>query len=145
MRNILFRKLSTQTFIASQIIILLCGLFIFISLALYVNDGPGKSPWQLKLPVTQVPKSFNLTINSPEDNLLVFDQTLLISGKTSAKTPVIISTPNEDFALLSSDNGDFSKDITLKLGLNIITINAVSEDGTIKQIKKIAYFSKEQI
>lgn len=145
MKKFLFRKLSTKAFVISQILILLVGLFVFISLALFVNDGVGKGPWQLRKPVTQEPKSFNLTINSPEDNLLVFEPTLLISGKTSPKTPLVISTPSQDFALLSGDNGDFSKNVPLEVGLNIITINSINEDGAIKQIKKIAYFSKEKI
>ncbi len=145
MKKFLFRELSTKAFVISQILILLTGLFIFISLALFVNDAPGKGPWQLRQPVTQEPKSFSLTINSPEDNLLVFEPTLLISGKTSPKTTLVISSPSQDYALLSLDNGDFSKSVVLKAGLNIITINAISDDGVIKQIKKIAYYSKEKI
>src|SRR5258708_8474787 len=102
------KELSNLSFISSITVIFLIALIFFIGLKIYVDIGPIKNPWDLKFPLTTLPKSFNVIVDNPDNNVLVFDKTLLVTRKTGPRTSVLISTPDNDYVIISSSSGEFS-------------------------------------
>lgn len=70
-----------------------------------------------------------ITIISPEDNLLIFKDSLNIKGNTSKNSQIIINTSTQNFSGQSDQNGIFDIPITLDGGLNIIKISAIDSQG----------------
>lgn len=70
-----------------------------------------------------------ITITSPEDNLLVFKDSININGNTSKNSQIIINTSTENFTGQSDQNGLFDIPIVLESGLNIIKISAIDPQG----------------
>lgn len=95
--------------------------------------------------ITHEPVSFDLEVDNPDDELLVYDSSLLVSGKTSPNASVIISDGDQDLALSASSTGDFSQVVTLSTGLNRILINAFDDQGNTKQVARTVYYSEEKI
>lgn len=96
-------------------------------------------------PITSKPISFDLEINNPDDEIVSFDKTILVSGKTASQAVVLISTPSRDTEVDANLLGDFSKEITLDPGLNILYISSFDVQGNSKQIKRTVYYSEEKL
>lgn len=137
------KVLSTKAFIVSHLTLLILGLAFFGGL--YFILYPERfvaSPANEYLPVTKDPVSLFLEITSPEDDILVNDGNLVISGKTSSDAAVIISSQTSDAALQSDNNGQFSKVFPLALGANIIEINAFDKEGNSKIVTKSVFYEE---
>ncbi len=102
------------------------------------------SPPSYGAPVSTTPVSFTLSVTSPENNALVFDPTILVQGKTSPNSTVIISNQN-DLPLTANQNGDFSTTIKLQAGINQLTIGAVDEMGNTKSETRTVYYTKTKL
>lgn len=143
------KELSTQAFIVSHFLIFLVSLIFLGGLyyMLYDVELPfaPKSIIKNYRPVTTTPSSFNLELNNPEPDLLVFDSSIVISGKTSPQSSVIISVNEADLALQSNSNGDFSKVVALLPGLNRITVDAFDSQGNTKEVVRLIYYSEEKL
>ena len=74
----------------------------------------------------QLPENGELliTIASPEENDIVWENPINISGITKPETLLIISAEDEDYILRSDKSGEFSQEIKLKAGVNQILISA---------------------
>lgn len=96
-------------------------------------------------PVSSKPISFSLEINNPDDNLLSFDKSLIISGKTSPKATVIIWSDDLDTGFSVNPDGSFSKVVTLDPGLNILNITSFDSVGNSKSISKTVFYSEEKL
>lgn len=139
------KKLSLQTFIISVILILIFGLVFIFGLNYLINKDTKKPNWQLNLPVTTEPISFNLEITNPDDSILSFDKNLLLSGKTSPEATIIVSSEDGDQGLEPDSKGEFNQIIKLKSGLNTITVTAFDSLGNQKQDKRTVFYSEEKI
>ena len=73
--------------------------------------------------------SNKLNIISPEDNLLVSNSHLNISGNTISNSQIVISTPTENFTGQTDQDGLFNIPIILDAGLNIIKISSIDTEG----------------
>ena len=71
----------------------------------------------------------NLNITSPENNLLVSESSLNITGNTINNSQIVINTATENFIGQSDKNGLFDIPIKLEAGLNIIKISAIDPLG----------------
>lgn len=142
----LTHKLSTKQFIWSQIIILILGL-LFTGGLFYITDLQYQKPKQYSKsgPVTKEPSSLILELNTPDDNLLSFDSSLLISGKTQKNTEVLITSADLDLVTKSKSDGSFSVTFPLTEGLNEIKIITFGKKGEQKEIDRTIYYSKEKI
>lgn len=98
----------------------------------------------LNTTVTELPTNLTLSLNSPEDDSLVFEKSLLISGKTAPNAVILISG-SSDFEFEASNSGDFSQNINLSPGLNRLSISAFDKNGTQQTIDKQVYFSEEAL
>lgn len=96
-------------------------------------------------PITHQPISFDLEITNPDDQSLLFDKSLLVSGKTAPKAKVVISDDGDDNEVDADDNGNFSQQVALDLGFNQLTIVAFNEAGDSKQVVRTVYYSKDEL
>lgn len=140
------KVLSTKAFIISHFTILVLSLiflggFYYVLNVDQINDTPIKD----YLPVTLKPVSFNLDVTNPDDELLVFDKSLVISGKTAPRASVIISFADQNAGLAADGNGEFSKVVVLNKGVNEISIAAFDSSGNTKNVSRTIYFSEEKL
>lgn len=139
------RVLSTKTFVVSHLIILILalaffgGLYYILYLDKFIKDDFSYTP------VTKEPVSLFLEITAPEDDILVTDGNLIVSGKTRPDVAIIISSNNTDIGLQAGKDGQFSRVFPLTTGPNIIEIVAFDQEGNSKSITKSVFFSEEKI
>lgn len=139
--------LSTKVFILSQIIILIfIGLFTGGLYYILNSDQYTSSAIKNYLPVTSRSLSYVLDISTPDDEVLVFDKSLIITGKTNSKSNIVISSSEgASIGIQTDSNGDFSKIIELSKGLNRITVVGFDLNGNTKTLTRDVYFSEEKI
>lgn len=141
------KLLSTKTFIISQSLILVISL-IFLGLLHYLVNIQYQENQVFSLkrgPVTRPPATLTLEVSSPDENSLVFEPQILISGKTLPNLQVIISSEYEDIITQVKPDGRFSADFPLKEGVNNIEVVVFDRDGEQKFLKRLVFYSKEKI
>ncbi|MBI2595151.1 hypothetical protein HYW46_00250 [Candidatus Daviesbacteria bacterium] len=147
------RQLSAKQFLISHTIIFIAGLAFLGGMHLILNDGklpccqknPAQTKWALQGPVTTLPVSFNLEINNPDDDIVIFENTISVSGKTAPNSTVIISVNDNGTGLQANNKGEFSKVIDLTGGLNTLTITAFDPSGNSKTEVRTIYYSEEKL
>lgn len=142
----LFEPISNKSFIISQIVILSVGL-IFAGLMYFFLQKPldKHNDFANYIPVTTEPISFSLDLTAPNNNLVVFNDQVLINGTSSPNTTIMISTDDTDQALTANTKGEFSQTISLNPGLNTILINAFDNNGNNKAEIRNVYYSEEKL
>ncbi|MEK9176146.1 MAG: hypothetical protein AAB520_01740 [Patescibacteria group bacterium] len=84
-----------------------------------------------------------ITLSEPSDEQ-VFDKRIIkISGKTVPNARVVILTQNSEEAAIAASNGNFSTEITLGEGQNILDITSVGDNGEIAKVKRVITYSTE--
>lgn len=141
----LTQKLSPRVFFLSQAMILLLGLTFLWGLyyALYAPNGSESSV--AAGPVTTLPKSLRIDLDQPNDNLLTFQASVVVSGSTLPNLRVLISTESQDSVIESKKDGSFSTVINLTEGINNITAIAFDSTGENRSKERTIYYSKEKI
>lgn len=144
--KILFKKISPKYFILSQLAILLFGLLFLLTLHFLVNIQYKDPPSSFsKGPVTTKPKSFTLDLTQPSDDLLTFDEQILIAGKTGPKMQILLSTQTQDVVIESRLDGTFSQSLDLKEGVNNLKVAVFDNKGDTREEERTLYYSKEKI
>ena len=144
----LTRKLSPKTFILSQVLILIIGLLFLGGLYYILNIQYSQNvPRSLSQrgPVTTLPKSLRLELEQPEDDTLLFQPSVIVSGKTSPRLPVLITTQSQDLVVESNSQGSFSTVLKLDEGENNITAVVFDSTGDLRSDERTVYYSKEKI
>lgn len=141
----MFQVISSKVFIISILLLLTLGLIASGGLYYLLHVDTGSQGIKNYIPVTHKPSSFSLEINNPEDNIMVSDKNLVISGKTSPKSPVILTNGITSTGVDADANGNFSQVLTLAKGLNEITISSFDQDGNQKTENLNVYFSEEKL
>ncbi len=148
------KKLSFKAFLFYQAVIFTFSLIFLGGMYYLLNDGRFPccekkdlltSRWALQGPLTKEPSSFNLEINNPDDNTVVFEGTVSVSGKTAPKATVIISSGARDIGLNADSKGEFSKVIDLSSGPNTLTITAFDSSGNSTNETRFIYYSEEKL
>ncbi len=142
--SILDKEISTKAFILSHLFLLIISVLALFGLYYYLHGG-SSDEWKKRALLTQAPKSLTLDINSPDEDSLLFDKSILVSGSTSPGAVLIITINGTDLAFESNKKGDFSKILTLLPGVNNISITALDSKGGSKTVDKVVYFSEEKI
>lgn len=70
-----------------------------------------------------------LTISSPIDEALLDKNTVSVVGKTQAGATIALISETGEQILTADSSGNFSADITLEGGYNLISITAYDKDG----------------
>lgn len=141
--------LSTQHFILSHLSILIFGLVFLGGLYFLLNKDSFNASSVLEyLPVTQRPTTLNLEIKNPEDELLTFNKSLVLSGSASPKSTIVVaidgSATNYD-GVEADINGNFQKTVQLSPGLNVIEVMSFDLDGSSKSATRSVYYSTETL
>ena len=140
------RYLPDNVFIFFALALLVSGL-IFVFILNYIVNIQYQKPANLFLagPVTTPPKSLLIDLQQPDDNLLVFDSSLVISGKTAPYTEVLLTTDTRDLVLISKPDGTFSTVLNLEEGVNRIVVIVFDATGDKRSAERTVYYSKEKI
>lgn len=138
--------METHHFFFSQFAILAIAL-LFLGGMYWVlnNDNYETHLTDSYSPVTIKHASSGLELSNPDDELLTFSSSVVVSGTTSAKASVIIAIAGDvdHFDAIEADNtGFFQKTVTLAPGLNRIEISSFGIDSG-KTITRTIYYSKE--
>lgn len=143
----LTKKLSTKQFLLAQLIILILSLLFLGYLHYLVNIQTASHESYLKKgkPVTSAPKSLRLELEQPDDNLLVFEPSVVISGKSAPSSNVLIMTESKDLIIKSSAEGDFSTVLELDEGVNNISVAVFDNSGDSRSAERTVYYSKEKL
>ncbi len=141
--------METQHFIYSQVALLVSALLFLGGMYWVLNNDNFQTKFVDRyLPVTLKHASSGLEISSPDDELLTFSNSLLITGTTSPKSSVIIAIAgSSDYfnAIESDTNGVFQQTVTLAPGLNRIEISSFDSGDNPKTIVRTVYFSEEKL
>jgi len=118
------------------------GYFKFIK-----NKIPQNTPKNIPTPTisNQIPtptiavteNNIEILIDNPIENSIVSTSTITVTGTTSKNSYIIINTPVNTYNNISDDEGKFSLDINLELGINKIYITAINPED--KQINTEMY------
>lgn len=143
----LSKKLSNKQFVVSQILILACGLLLVAGLYYLVNvQYPLVSnPYSQGLTVTTPPKSLRLDLDQPDNDLLTFSETVIVSGQTGPNMAVLISSQSQDLIVKSTPDGKFSFILSLEEGVNEISVVVFDATGDTRSETRTVYFSQEKI
>lgn len=74
-------------------------------------------------------EKMSLSITSPQDNSLLDQEEIEITGKTSPLANIVILFEEGEKIIQTDEQGDFKETIELSGGANEITITAVDQDG----------------
>lgn len=140
------RKLSTKQFTLAILCILIISLSFVGWLHYLVNIEyqPPKNPF-LRGPVTSAPKSFRMDLDQPEDNSLTFQPTILLSGKTTPLSDILVSSQNSDLVIKSKSDGSFSTILNLDEGENNIEVVIFDAQGESRSDTRTVYYAKEKL
>lgn len=140
------KKLSSEQFILSQVLILIVGMAFIVGLYYILNIQYQKPKnFFSNGPVTMPPKTLRLDLAQPDDDLLTFQSSIIISGKTAPSASVLVSQDTQDLVIQSKPDGSFSTVLDLDEGVNRITITTFDSTGDSKSAERTVYFSKEKI
>lgn len=144
--GIFTKKLTGLQFFLSLIIIFQVGFIIILGFnsTINVKSKEHSNPFEAG-PVTTAPKSLLLSLDQPEDNVLSFESSILISGKTSPSKEILLTTSSEDKVIKSKADGSFSDDVNLVEGENKISVVVFDDRGDSRSTERTVYFSKERI
>lgn len=85
-----------------------------------------------------------LIISSPEDNSLVDQEKIEITGKTAAQATIVILYEEGEEVFQADEEGEFSQEITLVGGANEIKITAFDTEGNeANKILNLVYSTAE--
>lgn len=91
-----------------------------------------EEPTPIAITITPTPTpTETLTFDSPADHSVSFTSTITLVGHTTPQTSVAITSESEDEIIESDNIGNFSTEITLIGGENIITATIPLQDGTV--------------
>ena len=101
----------------------------------------------LVTPIPQSPEQeFKITLNTPENNTVVTNSPVSVSGITRPLTWVVVSGETGDYILQSDEQGVFSQDVNLTPGVNQIKTTALDQtDSQTFQKILVVYSSSFQL
>lgn len=131
------------SFIMVLIGLLVAGIaFYFYQSTKVVSDKSSINSSNADVTPTPKPTIF-LVLNEPNNEIVVSNKTLTVSGKTNPEATIIIITDSDQLVLKPSSQGDFSTTITLASGQNLIRIRAVTPNAETITADRTVTFSTE--
>ncbi len=141
-------NLSSGTFIASQILILILGLLFlaFLHFILNIQFQPTANLYSAGGgPITSAPASLALELFAPSDNQLTFEPQILVSGKTTPNLTVLITSNDQNMVIKANAQGSFSTVFNLKEDENHISVVVFDTNGDERMLQRTIFYSKEKI
>lgn len=69
-------------------------------------------------------------IHSPEEGLVQIEDSIIVTGSTDPRLPVILMVNDQEYVSSSDDGGNFSFSAQLKQGGNVLIVYVLRDDGT---------------
>lgn len=128
-----------------QFVILVLLIVSIIILGWIINlqrerPTPSTSKWPQISPALQ---ALPLLIESPQNEVAVVDNKVLVKGKTLPNVAVIIYSETDETSTESDNKGNFQGKITLVAGINTLTITAFEENGEEKTVTLDIVYDQE--
>lgn len=108
---------------------------LFITFGVYqarVSTNKRKSDQEIAAKLTpSAGEEFNgeLMLNTPKDEIIQTEKTTTVSGVTWANSFVVVLVKNDETIITSDGSGNFTTEVNLEDGSNLITVIALDEDG----------------
>lgn len=141
----MFKNVGTTFFIFSMLIILVLGSTTLVMLYFFLNPKQNPITIQNYQPVTSLPVTMTLNLSSPDDNNLVFDNNLLVSGTTIPGALVLITLGDDNQLINASSQGNFSLTVNLQPAYNQLIVSSFDDLGNYKSETRAIYYSKEKL
>lgn len=121
---------------------ILVAIIIGLSLGLIITYGvftarqawkisPVPSPGLAMLGATPNPnESSTLNILSPGDETVVTKKDIFVTGTTLANSLMVIFINDQEHITTADGAGNFSQEVQLETGSNIIAVHSINEDGS---------------
>lgn len=140
------KKLSSKQFVIFISLIFIISL-IFLGGLYYIVNIQYQKPKDLFIngPVTTLPKSLRLDLDQPDNDMLIFQSSTIVSGQTTPLIDVLISTDTNDLVIKSKSDGSFSTVLDLDEGENRISVVVFDTTGDSRIQERTVYYSKEKI
>ncbi|MFH2118548.1 MAG: hypothetical protein ABII10_02335 [Candidatus Paceibacterota bacterium] len=128
------------------------AILIGLSLGLFITYGVYQTRTSIsrrsndpKLTMIEPAEDFagELVLNSPLDESVQADDSVIVSGTTLPNSFVVIFVGNEETITNSDDSGNFSTETSLEEGSNIITVYVIDEDGRTLSVEKTIIVTDE--
>jgi len=87
--------------------------------------------------------SISLSLDSPKDEEVVDKKTIIVSGRTRSDAVITILINGVETITTPSLSGNFSTQISIANGQNVIDVIAISADGETKSVKRTVTYSEE--
>ncbi len=129
------------------------AILIGLSLGLFITYGIYQARTGISQPRNTRDKTVSedqqfageLVLNTPIDEAVQNDTSLTVSGTTIPNSFVVVFVNNEEVITSSDDSGNFSVEVELEEGANIISVHVVDEDGRSISIEKTVVVSDETL
>lgn len=111
-----------------------------------LNKPADNKPATITLNASPTPVSSNsdeLMVDEPQDETVVTNKSVKISGKTLPGSTVIVTSENDEQVATPADNGNFSLTTTIGDDVNIIEVIAILPSGEEKKVVRTITYSKE--
>lgn len=127
------------------------SLGLLVAWAIWNFKSAAPQPQQLTLSpspsivpvITSAPSSSpSLTIKNPQDEDIATQSSILVSGSAKPGSTVVISTNLDDFVLTVQD-GNFSQNVNLEEGENILTVTSYDSDKNKLTAEKTVIYAKD--
>lgn len=96
-------------------------------------------------PTSSIEKTGKLAVYNPEDESVVDDSTIKVTGKTEVKDYVVIYVNDKPYITQADETGNFSQEVELDQLSNIITVHSLNEDGEKYELTKTVIVHPEPL
>ena len=86
------------------------------------------SPSPVNPSPTETLDGFKIIIDSPDNQSITATSKTKLTGSSSADSTIIVQTSTRNYQTLTNKNGDFSLEIDLESGSNLIKITAIDSE-----------------
>ena len=106
------------------------------------KDTPNSSPTSQESPSSST--TLLLTITSPDDNSVVSESTITLTGTAQLDTYIAIIAEKSEHLIVPNEAGAFTQDIKLIKGANTIKVTVYTENGDkVEKTLNIVYTTAE--
>ncbi len=128
-------------------ILLGCAVGAVVAFGLWrANKALQEKPQQFiqnQTPKNKEPQPDSLVVASPEKDIVVSEAKVNVEGTTKSESLVTISTAKQDVVVEANAKGEFSAEIELDAGANLIKVVSVDKEGNKEEIELAVVYSTE--
>lgn len=92
---------------------------------------------------TPTPSSLTLTLESPKEDYISTESSVLVAGKSKSEATIVVSTNLSDYVLTASQDGSFSQEVDLEEGENVLTVTSYGPASKEETIERSVIYAKE--